>query len=238
MCNSASRSRRSTALTDAGRRLLDDARTLLASAAAVQQRVRRETATLTVGFMPGLTVTAAVRALTGRHPDLTVEVVRTTWDDQVEVLHDGRVDVGLVRLPIERRELVVRPLFTEPRVVLLPAEHPLAGKESVRVNDLAADHLLQDPDAVPEWRDIALELREGIAAPVPAFASIEEKLEHVASGSGISVIPLSAAEYYRRPDVVVVPVEDIGPNQVCVAWAAANRSPWVEEFAAVIPGAG
>ncbi|MCW2721485.1 LysR substrate-binding domain-containing protein [Pseudonocardia sp.] len=225
------RSRRSTTLTDAGRRLLDGAGPLLASAVALQRRVRRDTATLTVGFMPGLTVTAAVRALTDRHPDLSVDLVRTTWDDQVEVLYDGRVDVGLVRLPIPQRGLVVRPLFTEPRVVALSAEHPLAGKESVRIHDLADDHLLQDPDAVPEWRDVAVELREGTAAAVPAFASIEEKLEHVAAGRGIAVVPLSAAGYYRRPDVVAVPVEDLGPNQVCVAWAKDNRSPWIAEFA-------
>ncbi|MDT7616441.1 MAG: hypothetical protein QOF00_3888, partial [Pseudonocardiales bacterium] len=48
------RSRRSTTLTDAGRRLLDGAGPLLASAVALQRRVRRDTATLTVGFMPGL----------------------------------------------------------------------------------------------------------------------------------------------------------------------------------------
>jgi hypothetical protein len=48
--------------------------------------------------MPGLLVTAPVRALSRLHPKLAVEVLRTGADDQVEVLHDGRADDGYVRL--------------------------------------------------------------------------------------------------------------------------------------------
>jgi hypothetical protein len=44
-------------------------------------RAARRTPTFTVGFMPGRTVTASVRELSGRHPDLTAEVVRTNRPD-------------------------------------------------------------------------------------------------------------------------------------------------------------
>jgi DNA-binding transcriptional LysR family regulator len=228
------RTKRSTELTAAGRQLLDDARPLLAAADATRRRVVRAArgpSTFTVGFMPGITVTAAVRALTAKHPELTVELVRTSWHDQVEVLHDGRVDVGFVRLPIDRRGLRLRPLFEEPRVVVLPAHHRLAGKESVVVADLADERLLQDPDAVPEWRDIAVRPRPG-----RVMHSVEEKLEHVAAGNGIVVIPLSTANYYTRPDVAHVPIVDIGPNQVFLAWAATRRSPLLAEFADIASG--
>ena len=224
------RSRRATALTPAGRRLLTDAPALLAAADELARTVRG-TAQLRVGFMPGITVTAEVRALQDRHPDLDVVLVRTTWADQVSTLHDGRVDIGYVRLPIDRSGLVVRPLFTEPRVVVMAIEHRLAGKESVSVADLADEHLLQDPDAVPEWRDIATELRAAPARPAPVFGSVEEKLEHVAAGRGIAVIPQSTAAYYTRPDVVAVAVSDIGPNHVCLAWSRRRHDPLVGEFA-------
>lgn len=231
------RDHRGTTLTPAGVALLDEARPLLAAATALHRRVAgvgRGASTFTVGFMPGLTVTAEVRTFRERHPELAVELVRTTWADQVETLHDGRVDVGFVRLPMEQRRLVVRPLFDEPRAVVVPADHRLAGKESVRIADLAGDHLLQDPAAVPEWRDIAEELRAGPARPVPSFGSVEEKLEHVAAGHGVAVLPQSAARYYTRPDVVVVAVEDRGPNHVCLAWSVANRSPLPAEFAGTL----
>jgi DNA-binding transcriptional LysR family regulator len=230
------RDRRRTELTPAGEQLLVDARPLLAGANALRLRVGRAARgqnSFTVGFMPGLIVTAAVRALSERHPELTVNVVRTSWDDQVEVVHDGRVDVSYIRLPVDQSGLTVRPLLTEPRVAVLPADHRLAGKETIAIADLADEHLLQDPDAVPEWRDIATELRDGTRSPVGRFHAVEEKLEHVATGRGITVLPLSTATFYTRPDIVHVTVRDIPPNQVCLAWEAGRRSPLIREFAAL-----
>lgn len=115
---------------------------------------------------------------------------------------------------------------------MVPAAHRLAGKESVSVTELAGDHLLQDPDAVPEWRDIALELREPGRPEVPRIDSVEEKLELVAAGAGINIIPRSTAAFYTRPDVIGIPVEDIGPNRVCLAWPTSRRSPLIDAFAA------
>ncbi len=239
------RDRRGTALTRAGEQLLRDAEPLLASAEALLRRVRAAgegVSRLTIGFMPGITLTPVVRLLRDRYPGLDVRMLRTSWDDQVKVLHDGRADVGIVRLPIDRTGLEVRPLYTEPRVAVIPAAHPLAGKETVRVADLAADHLLQDPDAVPEWRDVAAELRTGERRPVPAILSVEEKLERVAGGEGIAVIPVSTANFYTRPDVEVIPVEDLGPNRVAAAWPAGRDSALIREFAeaagALLPGPG
>jgi DNA-binding transcriptional LysR family regulator len=229
------RDRRHTELTAAGQQLLEEARPLLANADALRRRVGRTARgsdTFTVGFMPGLLVTAAVRALSAVHPDLTVDVIRTSWDDQVEVVHDGRVDVSYVRLPIDQAGLKLVPLFSEPRFAALPADHRLAGKETVSITDLADEHLLQNPDAVPEWREIAPEMRSpNNRQPVPAIRTVEEKLEHVATGHGIVILPRSTATFYRRPDVTCIPVEDISPNQVSLAWDASRRSGLIDEFA-------
>ncbi|WP_280314050.1 NYN domain-containing protein [Nocardia wallacei] len=90
---------------------------------------------------------------------------------------------------------------------------------------------LQDPDAVPEWRDVAVELRAGTHRSVPEIHSVEEKLELVGGGEGIAVIPASTAGFYTRPDVEVLPIEDLGPNQVAAAWPAARATALVREFA-------
>ena len=230
------RDRRSTALTPAGEQLLADARPLLAGAEALRRRVARAARgprRFTVGFMPGLIVTAAVRALLARHPELDVEVLRTSWDDQTAVIHDGRVDVGYVRLPIDRRGLRVQLLLSEPRVVVLHADHRLAGKESVALADLADEHLLQDPDAVPEWAEIATEMHTGPRPPEPRALNVEEKLEHVAAGRGVVVLPLSTASFYTRADIVHAAVRDLAPNQVALAWDATRRSRLIREFAEV-----
>jgi DNA-binding transcriptional LysR family regulator len=229
------RDRRATELTPAGLQLLADARPLLANADALRRRVATAARghIFTIGFMPGLIVTDAVRAMQDRHPQLTVNVLRTNWDDQTEVIHDGRADVSYVRQPVDRRGLCSRPLLTEPRVAALPDDHRLAGKTTVSIADLADEHLLQDPAAVPEWRDIATELQIGNRRNAPVFHTVEEKLEHVAAGRGIVLLPLSTATYYTRPGVSYARVSDIPPNQVCLVWDAARRSPLIQDFAAI-----
>ena len=223
-----------TQLTRAGTQLLADASLLLAGADAARRHVAqasRATSTFTVGFMPGLTVTEPVRALSAAHPDLTVEVLRTTYTNQVTVLHDGRADIGYIRMPADLTALQTSALFSEPRVAVLPAAHRLAGKEEVSIHDLAGEHLLQHPDVVPEWRSVAKEMhdRQRVVA-ISQARSVEEKLEHVATGRGFSVLPESTATYYQRPDVAWTPITDIPPSEVRLAWVATRRAPLIAEF--------
>jgi DNA-binding transcriptional LysR family regulator len=222
-----------TQLTEAGTQLLADAVRLLASAQAAQRRVARvagKTATFSVGFMPGLTVTEPVRVLGAAHPELTVEVLRTDWTDQITVLHDGRADVGFIRMPVDLAGLQSLLLFREPRVAVLPSAHRLAGKNMVSIEDLADEHLLQHPDAVPEWQGIATELRDGRRPAFVDARSVEEKLERVAAGRGFSVLPESTATYYQRADVAWVPITDIAPNEVRLAWISGHHDALILEF--------
>ena len=233
------RDTRGTRLTAAGEALLEDARTLLPAAAAAQRRARAAAGqrTFTVGFAPGVLITPAIRELSRRHPDVFVEVFRSDWIHQADIIRDGQVDVGYLRLPADVRGLAVEPLFTEPRVVMLPADHQLAGKETVNAADLAAEHLLQDPDDVPEWRDIALELRERKPRrAIPRLRTVEEKLEYIAAGTGIVVLPLSAATFYHRPDITHIPVGDLAPSQVCLAWDSSRNSALIREYVAIVLG--
>ena len=110
----------------------------------------------------------------------------------------------------------------------MPADHPLAGQEQLSIRDLAGETLLQHPNAVPEWRDLAT------VAPVATPTSVvEEKLENVAAGRGIVVLPRSTAQFYIRPDLVAVPVTDISENRVVLAWLSERSEPLLAEFAAL-----
>lgn len=221
------RNRHGVALTDAGRQLLDDAGPLLASAHAVRRRVTaaaRGNLRLAVGFRTGIPVIPAARAFEARHQDVALDVQRIEWDDQAPMLLDGRIDVGYVRLPIDETGLRVIPLYTEPLMVVLPAGHRLAGKDEITEADLAGEPLVwhAGPSTQPTKRphpDSGLRVR-----------GVEEKLEHVAAGRGISFVARSETLFYSRPDISYVSIPELAPDQVCLAMAASRTSPLAEDF--------
>jgi DNA-binding transcriptional LysR family regulator len=192
----------------------------------------RDARVFTVGFMPGLTITFAIRALGSAYPDVSVEVLRTDWIDQVRVLHEGRADIGFVRMPIDSTGLSTVSLFSEHHVAVVPSAHPLAGRGAVDIGDLADDVLLQHPDTVPEWKAVRTDVTHN--GPSPAARNVEEKLEWVAGGRGFSVLPQSVANYYRRPDIVSLSLNDVSPNGVRLAWLSDNGSPMLNHFVRLV----
>jgi hypothetical protein len=66
---------------------------------------------------------------------------------------------------------------------------------------------------------------------------VDETLEHVAAGRGISFLARSATVFYSHPDVSYVAVADLAPDQVCLAVAASRRSPVVDDFFAAAQAA-
>ncbi|WP_203737574.1 LysR substrate-binding domain-containing protein [Actinoplanes cyaneus] len=59
---------------------------------------------------------------------------------------------------------------------------------------------------------------------------VDETLEHVAAGRGISFLARSATVFYSHPEVSYVPVPDLAPEQVCLAVAASRGSRVVDDF--------
>lgn len=214
-------------LTAAGRQLLDDAGPLLASVGAVRRRVSvagRGSRRLVVGFRTGIPVIPAARAFEARNPGVVVDVQRMEWDDQALMLLDGRVDIGYVRLPVDETGLRLTPLYTEPLMVALPADHRLAGKEEVTEADLDGEPLIwhDDPGTLPTRRphpDSGLRAR-----------GVEEKLEHVAAGRGVSFVGRAETMFYSRPDITYVQIPELAPEQVYVAVAESRTSRMVDDF--------
>jgi DNA-binding transcriptional LysR family regulator len=236
------RTSRHVELTDAGHQLLEDAVPLLAAAGTARSRAIRAAQTrhtLAVGFFIGdATVTRAIRTFEIGHPDVAVEVRRIYWSDQTTVLLDGSVDVAIVHLPIDDRGLRVQRLHTEPRVAVLPADHPLAGRQRVSITELRDDPVIQHEGAAPAWEAFHnFDPRpDGRAArPGPVVTCIEEKLEQIAAGRAISFLPRSAAALIPlQPGVVAVEMTDMPPTEVCVAWNAERETPLVLAFAAAV----
>ena len=227
------RDTRGATLTDAGSQLLQDARFLLAESKALQERLSRAavpTRVLRVGVMPGLLATAAVRTFESTNAAHRAEVVPIGAAEQLESVRTRTLDVVYAREPVDHRGLGTAALLEEPRDALLPGDDPLASRRSVRLAELASHRPLQDPAAVPEWYAVATPERR--RATPRAASTMEEKLERVAAHEGFAIVPRSATAFYRRPDVCVVPIEDMPPAHVTLIWDAAVVDPVRDAFVA------
>ena len=220
-------------LTEAGEVFLPLARALLRSAdqAAAHTRAAAQPSRITIGYTIGLIVTPAVRQLRREHPDADVQTLHLDWNQPREALLDHRVDAVVTRLPIRTGGLHVTILYDEPRVLLVPLDHRLAGKESVSIDDIADEPIPRLPD--PAWNAYwRIDPRpDGRPAPDgPLVEAIEDKNELIAAGQAVAVIPAGVAVGSPRPDLTTIPLDGVEPSHVVLATRAGDRGRLVAAF--------
>ena len=228
------RTPRGTRLTEAGEVFRPQAEALLrgAAQAAAQARAAAEPSRFTVGFTAAIIVTPAVRELRRRNPDAEVRSMHLDWGETHAALLDRRVDAVVARLPFPTDRLEVTILYDEPRTVVVPLDHRLAGKESVTLDDIADEPLPRllgaDPAVDAFWR---LDPRpDGSRAPDgPVIEALEDKFEVVADGQAL-VIAADVRGRALRPDLTAVPLHGVEPCHVVLATRAGDRSRLVADF--------
>lgn len=188
-----------------------------------------------VGFVPGVMPDKWGRTWAERMPRRPLDLVPLGDGDGVAMVRAGELDMCFVRLPVDREGLHLIPLYDEQPVVVVAREHPVAAYEEIDVGDLADEHLLQDPDTVPAWRDVATEVRDGTRHPVPAM-TLRQAVESVAAEAGIVVVPLSLARLHHRKDVVAVRVTGVPTTKVGLTWRVDDEDERVQAFIGVVRG--
>ncbi|WP_307795717.1 LysR family transcriptional regulator [Actinacidiphila acididurans] len=227
-------------LTEAGEAFLPQARALL-YAARRAMRTARDAApprAITVGYVEDFVVTPAVRDLRRRHPDAQVRTRHLTSRNARDALLGHQVDAVVARapFPFPTDRLRVTVLYEEPRVLVVPDTHRLAGKESVGPNDFADESFIPCPAAAAamDWGSFwHLDPRsDGLTAPTgPVLIdSFEDKLELVADGQAVAVLPAGDRRTTLRPDLATIPIDGIEPCQVVVATRADDHDPLVADF--------
>ncbi|MFD4508091.1 LysR family transcriptional regulator [Streptomyces sp. NPDC058457] len=235
------RSARPPALTAAGRVLLDQARPAIAAVTAAGRRAARagtERPQLAVVIKTG-SAPALVRDIVTRYdsegtwPPAAISI--GGWGEPTAMLLDGRADVALLRGPLFDPLLDSEVLLTEPRMAVLPAGHRLARRERLRRIDL-------DDEPVPHWPGATAEQAAYNAAtdtwtahavhapPGPRVENMDQMLDAVVLGQGVAFLPASYADSAAHPGLTYVPVSDISPSTVVVAWPPTCRSQAVAAF--------
>jgi DNA-binding transcriptional LysR family regulator len=236
------RDQRSVRLTDAGAALLPEARATLAQAEraadAVAAAARGEVGVLRVGFLSttaNYLMPPVVRAFRERHPRIALRAEEMSIARLVGELRERRLDAGLSRPPLVD-DLASETIMREPVAAVLPAGHPLAGRESLRLAELAAEPwVLTHRSAWPPWHRLYDEdFRRAGFTPnvVERGTSVQNLLALVAAGVGVTRLALSSRTL-RHGGVAFVPLEGEEAETV-VLWHPAADRPALAAFRAVV----
>ena len=169
-----------------------------------------------------------IRTFYDRNPDVTLESEEFDFTDPSAGLRDFQVHAAVVRPPLGLTGLVSVELVAERRVACLPDNHPLAGRKTVEISDLLPEPIIAAPMSPGPWRDywILTEYRTEPAPVVDEAPTLDAELHLVSRGVGLSITSEAVGRWYRRPGVTFVPIRDLSPCVVSLAW-------WPQETAAV-----
>ncbi len=205
------RTKRSVQLTEAGKLLLTEARQILALAGAAAQSAKAAAAgqagELRIGFTSSTPLTPLFSALINvyrrQFPAVTLTLLEMSTQHQLAALQQQTLDLAFVRpqFGAEQAEqensatsaLHYLTLRTDPLVVVLPEQHPLAAKPQIRLADLATQSFIMYPPQAGTsiYRQLhALCLQAGFTPDtVQQAAEASTIIGLVAAGVGISVLP-------------------------------------------------
>ncbi|WP_415847155.1 hydrogen peroxide-inducible genes activator, partial [Tsukamurella strandjordii] len=194
------RSTRKVLITEAGMSLLEQASGIVSSAAELVSSAAGLTGelrgTLRLGLIPTVApyrLPALLPKLRAEVEDLTVTVVEDQTARLLESLRAGRIDAAILALPALTSGLAEIPLYDEEFVLVVPPDHPLAGRTDLTPDDLTGLPLLL-LDEGHCLRDQALDLCRQAESGVGVIgdtraASLATIVQCVSGGLGVTLLP-------------------------------------------------
>ena len=227
---------RGVELTAAGRVFLDHARMALLQVEAAGEAARRAAQparrSFTIGFLTGYEMDwlpAVMAMLRAELPSTEVVIRSQDSPDLAAGLVSGKIDLAFLRPEQQAPGLKFRLLRKDPLIVLMPRDHALAARNSIRPQDIAGETFVGvSPIRAPTlWSAINEYIkRAGIAVkPDHQAENIAMAVSLVASTRGICLVPLYIQNLL--PETVVSRPIQGTPRMVdlVIGYNEANTSP-------------
>jgi DNA-binding transcriptional LysR family regulator len=237
------RTRRDVRLTEAGQKFVDEARLVIsqfdhATKSAIRAD-RGEIGRLTIGTVPTQKVllTRCLREFSCLFPDVHLEFQDACTEGQLVALHEGRIQIGFLVLPVQAPDLVIEPVSNEPMVLGMPESHPLASNLRVPLQALANEPLIMFPRShCTGFYDQIIQtcLGAGFSPNIAhEVTNILTGLALVEAGLGVCLFPSSINEYNSK-GIIYKEVTPAFPRiEHALAYRRDNRSNVLKSFIAV-----
>lgn len=153
------------------------------------------------------------------HPEVSVIVLDATTTSMVLNLLSGTVDMAVVNLPLDEPELTVEMLFSEDRVLIAPAGHPLFERTSVTLAELSEHELLLEAPGTAFRDELDRAATEaGVSLKAQAEFDGMRLLASIAfSGFGAGIVPATAASVDVGGNWRSIPIEAVPGRYVGLA---------------------
>jgi DNA-binding transcriptional LysR family regulator len=216
-------------LVQLGKRVFQDVRETVG---VITDRTRELKGTLRISG--GMTVCLYVfppllKQIRRVHPKLDVRITVATAERSVQEIRAGRVDAGLLTLPIEESDLVTVPVMREELLLVMPPGHALARRRKVAARDLAGQAfvLFEVGSATRRVIDRFFAGEEIEPTIVMDTENVEIIKAMVKTGLGIGIVPYqSIAREVRAGQLSCARVEGHELiRETGWVYARANRTP-------------
>ncbi len=233
------RSKSNIRVTDAGQRIIEQAQRVLDQVNVIKDMAQDGKDQLNAPLKVGAIYTIGpylfphlLPELRRAAPHMPLFIEEDYTSNLRQKLRHSELDAIIIALPFEEPEVLTLPLYDEPFVVLLPAGHRLADKEQITGDELAQEQMLllgpghcfrdQVLESCPPLVEAVTHQSDNTAPALVTEGSSLETIRHmVASGLGVTVLPLSAATgmHYHEDILVVRPFAPPVPfRTVALAW--------------------
>ncbi len=172
-----------------------------------------------------------VRQAIARVPQMPLMLQENFTAKLLEMLRTGELDCAIMAEPFPDAGLAVAPLYDEPFMIAVPADHALAKRKSVSAEELKQEtmlllgtgHCFRDHvlEVCPEYARFSSAVEDGREGIRKSFegSSLETIKYMVASGMGVTVVPQLSVPKEAQPHIRYVRFAPPVPTRrVALAW--------------------
>jgi len=233
------RSARGVELTAAGKAFLDHARLALTQVDAAIEAARRASQptkqVFALGFLTGQEMTwlpRAMQVLRDELPNIDVTVSSHYSPDLADALARGKLDLAFLRAE-PGFDLDYRVVSGEKLVVLMPSDHPLTERATIRPEDLAGEPFIMASNKARVLHDVIQRYlqQSGVnITPEHGVDNLAMAMSLVASTRGLALMP-EYANNLLPWSVVSRPLEGDAPTiDLVIGYSRSNASPVLKLF--------
>jgi LysR family hydrogen peroxide-inducible transcriptional activator len=167
-----------------------------------------------------------------RYPDLELHLRETRTDQLLYELADGKLDLLVLALPVEEKDIETLVLFEDPFLLAIPSSRKLSGNVRATPELLAQDRLLllEEGHCLRDQALAYCHLRQVEHLDTFGASSLSTIVQMVAHGLGVTLLPrLSLDVEARQRGIKLLRFADPAPARTLgLAWRA--TSPRRHEF--------